>query len=165
MSAMAALPSCSCCAYAAIKQLVNARMNDYESTMSKFKAAERQLDKVDSQINVIKEDVERKTLTAAKSPMVRRGKEQELAELSQEFSDLEDAHGDMHMELGCPCCRGMSNAKRAATEMMEAADLLRSGLMLLLYAAASGKAVCLAKGTQRIFDSQYGQPMPELSYQ
>lgn len=158
MSAMAALPSCNCCAYAAIKQLVNAQMNDYESIMSKFRAAKRQLDKVDNQINVIKEDVERKTLTAAKSPMVRGGKEKELAELSQEFSNLEDAYGDMHMELGCPCCCGKSNAKKAAKEMMEAAELLRSGLMVLSY-AAGGDGGQSSTATVRTLDSQYEQMM------
>ena len=128
LSAMSALPSCSCCAYAAVKQVVRERIEEYESIMSRFKAAERQMDKLDNQITAIQEDIERKTENAAKSPMLRGGKERELTELSQEFSDLVDGYGDMHVNLGCPCCRGAPNAKKAAQEMMEAADVLRSAL-------------------------------------
>ena len=133
MTAMAGLPSCSCCVYAAVKQVVKARIDEYESIMYQFKAAERQMDKLDSQITAIREDIERKTDNAAKSPMLRGGKERELTELSQEFSDLVDGYGDMHVNLGCPCCRGVPNAKKAAREMMEAADVLRSAHLFVIH--------------------------------
>ena len=93
--------------------------------MSKYKAAERQMEKLDSQIRAIKEDVARKTLTAAKSPFVMGAKEEELLELSQELNELVEGYGDMHGDLGCPCCRGVPNAKKAAMEMLEAGDILR----------------------------------------
>ena len=130
--------------------------------MYKFKAAERQMDKIEAQITVIREDIERKSDNAARSPMLRGGKERELTELSQEFSDLVDGYGEMHVNLGCPCCRGVPNAKKAAREMMEAADELRSAFPLRPL-AATGKhlqpAKCFALESMERSISQQRQRM------
>ena len=120
---MAALPSCSCCAYATTKEHVRIRLSEYESIVSKFKAAERQMEKYHVQINAIQRDVARKILTAAKSPPLNKDMEEHLMDLEAEYKDMQE-------DLGCPCCRAGRGAQVAAVEMMAAADTLRFDALL-----------------------------------
>lgn len=82
MSTMTVLPRCSCCAYSAVKDIIKRRSSDYDSIMSRFKAAERQLEKIDTQIGGIKEDITRKAQTATQSSLIKGDKERELLDLA-----------------------------------------------------------------------------------
>ena len=100
--------------------------------MSKFKAAERQMEKYHVQINAIQRDVARKILTAAKSPPLNKDMEEHLMEIVSGFKDLEAEYKDMQEDLGCPCCRAGRGAQVGAGEMMAAANALRFDALLCI---------------------------------
>ena len=127
---MTTLPRCSCCAYTATKELVEKRFDEYESLQSRFKAAERQLEKLDTQISAIRADIARKAQTALKSELKEgRGN---LLVLLDDFHVAVNEYEEIEADMGCPCCRGVPGAKGSYNDMIEAADVLRLVSVLLL---------------------------------